>query len=209
MRTHPSFLVTLALLSLAASTAHAEFPGLNPASSGFNHVLLSIADGEFDPFSPNPDVPGCFAAVCDGNYFVTEVAQWTPDEFAQREAEAKVFFLTRFGLDVDNLVASGQAMFSNTYADPRLNYRVRFMASEHVHELGWQKHDWALVLFLLEDLTLGGEFEGVVAPAGTLLAFGEYWIQKSRLDRRGEAPRLIELHAPRVRGGMNLREQRP
>lgn len=171
--------------------AHAEFPGLNPTSTGFTGMVVAVADGKYDALSPNPDVPSCFDAICDPTYFVTEIAGWSEQQVEARIAEGKAFFLQRFGLDVDALEGNGSIALINLYADPRLNYRARFVGTEHVHELGWEMHDWGLIVVALEDLALGGEFVGETVPPGTLISFGEYWIEKSRLDRRDGAPRIV------------------
>lgn len=186
-------LITAFALFATIACAEAAFPGLNPTSAGFTGMVVSIADGKYDALSPNPDVPNCFDAVCDPNYFVTQIAGWTAQEVDLRFAQAKAFFLERFGLDVDVLEGNGSIALVNLYADPRLNYRTRFIATEHVHEFGWEMHDWGLIVIALEDLPLGGEFAGEVVPPGTLMSFGEYWIQKSRLDRRGDTPRIVSL----------------
>ncbi|MEM9385490.1 MAG: hypothetical protein AAGA68_10545 [Pseudomonadota bacterium] len=194
MRARLLSLAALIAVGLQGTAAHAtEFPGINPAPAGFTTIATALADGEYDPASANPNVPGCFFGFCDGNYFHTQIAERTPDEVAQLEQDAKAFFSQRFGVDVDALAGSGAITFLDAYIDPRANYRVRSLSSEHVHELGWELHDWVLVVISNQDIPLAGEWEGSVMPAGSMLGYGEYWIQKSRLDRRGDAPVLVDL----------------
>ena len=99
--------------------------------------------------------------------------------------------LERFGLDIDALVANGDIIWLDRYLDPRMNYRARVVAGERVHRLGWEVHDQFFIAIANTALTLGGEFAGEVAPAGTNLLFGQYAIEKSRLRGRRSNPRVV------------------
>ncbi len=184
-------LISIVAASLISQTVMAAPPAMNPAPAGFDASITYIADGEFLMASPNPDVPGCFMAQCDGAYFWSQVAQLPADEVAAMEAQAKAFVMSRFGLDVDALVGTGAMTWRDVYADPRTNYRARTVTGEHVHRYGWEVHDQAFLAVATEELVLGGEFEGMLVPAGTGFAWGHYYIQKSRLVMTEGGPQLV------------------
>lgn len=184
---------TILLLAAVFSScvAHGDALTINPPSTGFNGMVVYVSDGEFDPTTPHPSVPGCFSGICDGNYFWNEIAQADPAQINASEAAAKDFYLQRFGMDIDVLAGNGAISWLNTYTDPRVNYRARFVAGEHVHEFGWEVHEQVWLVVVNQELALGGEFEGHSVPPGSVLASGEYWIQKSRLIRLGAQPRIV------------------
>ena len=188
-----SFLA-LTFMFISVSFAAPGGPGINPVSIGFEGMVMFVADGEYIPASPNPDVPGCFMGLCDQDFFWNEIGKVSPEEVAMKEIAAKTFFLNRFGLEVDFLSANGTIAYLPIYADPRINYRARFVAGKHVHPYGWEVHDPAFLVVTQQDLVLGGEWEGVEVPPGTIFSFGEYWIQKSRLIKVGRQPKLVKLN---------------
>ncbi len=166
---------TLLLASAWPGTAQAVNL-MHPAPVGWDAYLTMMQNGEFDPATPNPDVPGCFQFFCDGDFFQTEVMQRTPGETAAVEQDAKMFFLTRFGIDVDAPDLAGRIFFRSFYQDPRVNQRVYAMSDRIVPTSGWKVRDGGFIIFLLDPngVELGGEFDGQVAPAGTFLVYGEY-----------------------------------
>ncbi len=186
-------LITLAAVTLLSTVAQSQPAAFNPVSEGFDGMAMFVADGLYTPGSPNPDVPGCFLGLCEQSYFWSQIANLPLDEVAEKELQAKAFFLARFGLDVDVLAGNGSVNWLPIYADPRINYRTRFVAGEHVHRLGWEVHDPAWLVVTAQELALGGEFEGTVVPAGTTFSFGEYWIQKSRIAHTDGEPTLVNL----------------
>jgi hypothetical protein len=154
-----------------------------PELIGFDNYIVFTMDGEFNPATPNPDVPGCglLPTFCDGDFFWSEILGATPSTVITAEKAAEDFFNDRFGLDVGALAHNGSIFFVNLYFDPRANYRVRTMAGQSVHKYGWQVHDQAYLVITLTQLELGGEFEGLTVPPGTVMAHGRYLIEASDL----------------------------
>lgn len=186
-------MVAIAAATLLAQASQAEPLPLNPPAAGFDAVILYMADGEYLMSAPHPEIPGCLLSQCDGEYFWSQIAGVPADEVALLEQEAKDVLLQRFGLDVDTLVGNGALTWRDIYADPRVNYRARYVSGERVHRLGWEVHDQAFMALTTQEMVLGGEFEGVVAPAGTGFPVGRYWIQKSRLVAGENGPQIEAL----------------
>ncbi len=185
----------IAALSLCFAAGTAAAPAVVPTPIGFSGLGIFVADGEFIPGSPNPDVPGCdiVPAFCDINYFFEEVVHFTPEEAEAERTAAKAFILERFDLDVDQLLSEGRITWIEGYADPRINYRARVLPNQQIHPLGWEVHDMSFLLIANEELTLGGEFPGLVIPPGTLITKGQYVIQKSRLIQEDGELILVNL----------------
>ena len=187
--------VSIVLLSLAtlAGSSHAQSSSKTP--EGFSGLGLFVADGEFVPGSPNPDVPGCdvVPAFCDISYFWEEIVGFTPEQAEAEIAAGKAFMMERFGLDVDALVAAGEITWIEAYADPRINYRARLLPNQQIHRYGWEVHDMSLLLIANVSLELGGEFEGTVIPPGSLLTKGMYVIQKSHVVEHDGQTVLVNL----------------
>ncbi len=186
-------MIALAAAALISQASLAEPLQPNPPSAGFDAVIMYMADGEYLMSEPHPEIPGCLMAQCDGEYFWTEIAGVPADEVAALEQEAKTVLMERFGLDVDALVGNGALLWRDIYADPRVNYRARYVSGERVHRLGWEVHDQSFMAITTQELVLGGEFEGVVAPTGTAFPIGRYWVQKSRLVPGEDGPQIENL----------------
>ena len=149
---------------------------------GFASMAVYVADGEFDVANPNPNIPNCQNLFCFGTHWFDQVMGMTPAQIAKEERAAKSFFLKRFGVDAAALAASGKALFSPFALDPRGNYRARIVDTNSVHKLGWEVHDGGFALVLMAETVLGGEWSGIKVPAGTMMVFGGYAIQPSRLS---------------------------
>jgi hypothetical protein len=190
-----ALVVSIVLFSLTVVGSAARAQSSNQTPEGFSGLGVFVADGEFVPGSPNPDVPGCdlIPAFCDINYFFEEVVHFTPEEQEAGLAAAKEFILERFGLDVDALIAAGEITWVEGYADPRINYRARVLPNQRIHRLGWEVHDMSFLLIANVELELGGEFAGTAIPPGSLITKGMYVIQKSELIEHDGHTVLVNL----------------
>jgi hypothetical protein len=155
--------VLLLVSALFAGTALAQEPQV---PSGFDQLLVYMAAGTFDPNDPDYQAP-------DGDFWHREIMGRSDDEIAQNRTEAVEFFKTRFGIDPDN---DDSVMFQSFMVDPRNEYRAYVVADREVPAEGWVVRDggWSLAVMNPEGLTLGGDFEGVSVPQGSMMVFGDY-----------------------------------
>lgn len=176
-----SRLATLALLSmLVLPVAKA---GLVKAPDGFDDLLLYMQNGVFDPTAPHPVIPGCAGGICDGNYFQEVFQDRSAAEVEALEAQAKLFFFDRFGIDVDDPAMAGRAVLQRFLLDPRAEYRAYVISGVNVPPEGFVINDggWLLIVTDPNGIELtSGPFAGQHIPAGSLALFGEYQIEVRR-----------------------------
>ncbi len=193
-----AFFFTLTCLAATSPTAGAPAP---PTPEGFDQFAVYMATGVFDPVSPNPDpeITGCAFMYCDGHYFQEVVMGWDAAEIAAEEAAARLFFLERFGIDVDELVVSGRISYFPFTIDPRIEYRVYHLAGHRVPAGGWEVRDGGFLVVVVdpEGIELGGEFAGERAVAGSAMAIGAYNIQTTRPNGRPGEDIVIRYKTPR------------
>jgi len=98
--------------------------------------------------------------------------------------QAALFYLNRFGIDVNAPENTGRVIFRSFMLDPRLEYRAYHVSGMKAPEEGWVVRDggWILIISDPSGYTLGGEFSGLTVAAGTMFFYGEYNIdvQKSK-----------------------------
>ncbi len=82
MTTHLRTLACAVTLLIAWSGTAQAVNLMHPAPEGWDTYLTMMQNGEFDPTTPNPEVPGCFQFFCDGDFFQTVVSGRTPGEAA-------------------------------------------------------------------------------------------------------------------------------
>ncbi len=190
-----AFLLTLLMGTLPVAGAPAP-----PTPEGFEQFVVYMATGVFDPVSPHPDpdITGCFFMFCDAPYFQEVVMGWDPTEIAVEEAAAKLFFWERFGVDVDELAASGRIDYQPFTIDPRIDYRVYHMAGRRVPAAGWEVRDGGFLVIVTdpEGIVLGGEHAGEHAVAGSSMAFGLYNILTTRPNGRPGEEIVIRYQTP-------------
>lgn len=180
---------TIALPSdQAQATTVMVFP---PA--GFTGYLSFIANGEYDPTLPNPDVPGCFQGLCDGDYFQSELMGRTPADVDAMEMIARDYFIARFGVDPMDPANVGKLFFRRYYRDPRIDLRAHVASGMVIPRRGFEVHDGGCSITFLVDYPLGGESAGAIAPAGSSIAWGEYYIELSRPHRRHRRKRALVI----------------
>lgn len=110
-------------------------------------------------------------------------------EIEQDRANAIEFFQQRFGIDV---VDNENVMFTSFTFDPRNEYRAYVVAGRDVPPEGWVVRDggWSVAVTNPDGLTLGGEYEGVQVPQGSMMVFGDY-----NIDVPGEDPIIIHYQS--------------
>jgi hypothetical protein len=157
-----------------------------------------MADGLYDPNDPSYTAP-------NAQEFQRDVMQRSDAEIAQDRADAIAFYNQRFGL---NLVDPGGdlfapfttddgVMFTPFYFDPRNEYRAYVVSNEQVPSSGWVIRDggWSASITNPDGYTLGGEFDGIHVPQGTMFAFGDYNIQRTLPGGREIEPLLIHYQS--------------
>lgn len=194
-----SSLVGMFLLVIVAREAAAHPPHARP--EGFDQFAVFMATGAFDPTSPNPDpaITGCFFMFCDPAYFQEEIMGWTAAEIVAEEAAAKLFFLERFGLDVDALIAEGRVDYIPFSIDPRIDYRMVHLAGRRVPSEGWPVRDGGFLVVATDPagIPLGGEQAGETMPAGASVVYGYYNVLTRRPNGRPGREIVIHYTSPR------------
>ncbi|HBK55012.1 MAG TPA: hypothetical protein DDZ76_01790 [Xanthomonadales bacterium] len=168
--------VTLALaLGLTASVAAAP---PKPSPEGFDHYMVLMAAGTLDlsVSEPAPGVTGCNGLFCDGEYFQRVIMGRDDAELALFTEDAKDFFAARFGIDVDDPTLAGRISFGLFMTNPDWQYRMYTSSDTRTPSTGWPVRDGGYVLMVMdpEGVELGGEFEGSVAAAGSVMFYGNY-----------------------------------
>jgi hypothetical protein len=142
-----------------------------PPPDDYAHFIVLIADGTWDPADPDYHVPTLEEIQRD-------TWKFSDDDIARYEIDAKEFFVSRFGIDVDDPANADRMDFGPLVIDPRAGYRVVSMSNRAVPPAGWPLIDGSYVVTITdpEGLELGGEAAGIVAPVGSLLSYGRYAI---------------------------------
>jgi hypothetical protein len=151
---------------------------------GFDAYLVYTAAGVYDPDDPNYEAP-------DGMFFQREIMGRTDAEIEQNKQDAIAFFIERFGVDpTDN--ADVSFTDSSFMVDPRNEYRAYVVSGHEVPAEGWVIRDggWSVRITNPDGITLGGEFAGEHAPAGSSFFFGDY-----NIDVPGEDPIIIHYQS--------------
>ncbi len=167
--------------------------------AGFDHYILYMGTGVFDPFNPEPrpGVTGCAGLFCDGNYFNKEVMKRTDAEIESLEVEAKAFFLTRFGIDVDDPDLQGRVILKRWGMNPDFEYRAYQISGMKVPPEGYRVRDggWYMQITDPDGVPLGGEFAGTHGPANSFFFFGHYNIQIEKHGHKHDEEIVIPYKA--------------
>ncbi len=172
-----------AMLLCSASFVHAESrsPKAGDVPAGFEQYLVYMATGTV-PFAPHPDpeITGCGTSLfCDGDYFHHTIMGRDADEVEAEAARAKAYFVDRFGIDVDAMVAAGRMRFFSFFLDPRGEYRAYTVAGRRAPAEGWVVRDGGFIAEVVDPagIELGGDFANSGLPPlpfGGLMLFGNY-----------------------------------
>jgi hypothetical protein len=163
---------TLAVLPMLFTLAcdQGEAPSnVTPPPDGYSNLVVFIGDGVWNPTDPSYAPPTM-------EEIQREHWGFSDADMAQYEADAKAFFVDRYGIDVDDPATADRVMFTSYAADPRMGYRVVSMANRVVPAEGWPINDAAFLLSIVDPagFELGGEFAGVTVPTGTRVTYGRY-----------------------------------
>lgn len=168
-------LIALSLLTLPFYFGHANADKDN-LPDGYTTYLSYIANGFYDAALPHPDVPGCSGGFCDGIYFQTAVMGRDQGMIDTITDQAALFYLTRFGIDVNAPANAGRVSFFPFMLDPRLEYRAYVVSGMKAPDEGWVVRDGGSIMLINDPagVELGGDFTGITVPAGTMFFYGEY-----------------------------------
>lgn len=164
-------------------------PGTLP--DGFTKVITMIADGIVE--DPN-------AMLLDPMPVWREHFGRSDQYIEQDRQNALEFFERKFGLDGEQLMADGRAMFMPFYFSPEIEYRAINISGEAVDEDGWFLIDtgWTLMVTDPNGIEIpDGQFEGVLMTPGSFLLFGEYYLVPTGIPDdcpRSYRPEPIRIH---------------
>lgn len=178
-----------ALFSLLIFTNTAITAEKTPQPVGFNKTLVFMASGAFDPTNPSPypGLSGCDSGteLCDGHYFQSQIMGRSESQIEARAQESKNYFMTKFGIDTDALLAEGRIEWVSFFINPDYEYRVHFASGMSPDENGWIVRDGGFAILVVDPqgIALGGEFEGQQAPQFNVFMYGEYNILQTQANR--------------------------
>lgn len=151
-----------------------------PLVDGFKKQITMIADGTVA--DPNQ-------LLLDPTPIWTDDFGWSADYIAEYREDASDFFVTKFGLDGDALMADGRAIFIPFYFNPDIAYRAISVSGESVGSEGWQLIDtgWTLMITDPNGVTIPPDVEmfgGLHMPPGAFLLFGDYHLRPTDVQDR-------------------------
>lgn len=152
----------------------------NEAPDGFDKYLVYMAAGRYDQ-----DVDPVEGDL--GMWFHKDIMGRTDSEIEAANVEADEYFEKRFGPGLPSAMPFG--------LDPREEYRAYVSSGEEVPSEGWVVRDGGFMLMFSEETTLYGEYggeEGKTIPAGSMLVYGEYNIDRTP---SGEEPLIIHYRS--------------
>ncbi len=172
--------VAMSLLTYNVSAENYEeafsFNAPTVKPENYNKVFTYIADNPFYSVDGSFFTNGFMNT--NANYFFKIVMHRTDAQIAAQRAEALEFFEKRFGLTLN----TPGVFFKDVEITPEIRYRVTDESREAVPADGFYMDDVAWVYSVVNPtgVTLGGEFSGRVVPPGTMFAFGEYYIHRTK-----------------------------
>lgn len=99
------------------------------------------------------------------------------DYIADQRSDAIDFYMSKFGIDAEQLVEDGRAILFPFLVNPDGNYRALDVSGEAVGASGWQLFDtgWQLMVTDPNGVMLGGSMP-MMAPMGAFMMYGEYFL---------------------------------
>lgn len=177
-RTLPAIFALATALMLFVPSSVTLGKGKLKAPNGFNHMIVYMGTGIFDPNNPNPrpGVHGCVGGFCDGNIFQKDIMGRTDEEILALENEAKKFFIRRYGIDIDDPTFAGRAVFDSFTFHPDIQYRLHLSTDHKVPTEGFIIRDGGFRLEITDPngIDLGGELAGSRIEQGHMIFFGNY-----------------------------------
>lgn len=174
-----------------------------PAPAPFRNFIVYSAQGIYKPLEGpfprgcSPDDPTVSGGVCTDveRIFYKSVMKFTEQEIKAEEAQAREFFMEKFGLDVEGLVGQGRVSFFTWFLDPRQEYTAFVFSGECVPREGYEVRDGGFMVSVIDPdgVELGGEFGGQRLPVGAAMVFGFYNIVVTGRYAREEVIRFKTL----------------
>lgn len=161
-------------------------PG-SPTPNNFDHPLVYIADGVYDPDDPDYEAP-------TGMFFQKEIMGRTDEEIEQNRQGALAFFEQRFGIDA---TSHDGVAFESSIFDPCNDYRAHVVSGQRVPSEGWVVRDggWRVHVTAPDGVTLGGEFDGMHVPQNASMVFGDYNIKRTLPGGKEIEPIIIHYQS--------------
>lgn len=161
------FVLASANVQAAESTPHTP--------DNLDKVFTFVSTRPFDSIDGTFFKDGMVAG--DGMSFFKDVMGYSEEEIAANREAAKVFFMEKFGVDVND----PRIYFTGFQIDPAADYRVLLESGVGKGPgKGYEIVDggWAAAVVDPAGLELGGEFAGEWVPAGTMFAHGGSYVIK-------------------------------
>jgi len=179
MKVNLSFAVLSLLLgcsNLAYSDAALGERGLE-CNEGKSLVLSSVS--EFLPAEGTFFTNGLFSG--DGMNFQRNVMSRSTAEINDHRLAAIEYFIEKFGLNFE----SESIFFNGFEVMPEIEYHVMLDSSKKgIRSDEIQDGGWIAVVVDSQGVTLGGQFNGLKVPQGTMFVYGDYKINhRNRSDK--------------------------
>ena len=169
-----ALIFTFFLPVAALASTEAEVP------DGFDKYIVYSAAGRFDTS----------VAPKEGNlgmWFHKDIMGRNDMEIAEAKAEAVEYIEAQFGPNLPEPMPFG--------VDPRVEYRAYVISGESVPSEGYVVRDGGFMVMLQKATVLFGRYggeQGKVVPAGTMIVYGTYNIDRSPT---GKDPLIIQYRS--------------
>ncbi|MCP5245667.1 MAG: hypothetical protein H6937_06890 [Burkholderiales bacterium] len=185
MRFLSTLLITLFLTpTVFAEHSHkskkAEYPASKHAPDNLTKAITFVANRPFDSVDGSIFRDGLIGG--DGKAFFKNILGLSDQEIENKQQAAIEFLEQRFGIDVNN----PGVIFTGFQIDPTINFKAIMMTGEGKENNpgnGFPILEGGFIAVVVDPsgIDLAGEFAGVHAPAGTMLAAeGTYIIQRGK-----------------------------
>ncbi|MEZ4430879.1 MAG: hypothetical protein R3F65_00595 [bacterium] len=138
-----------------------------PPPAGYVKKMTFYADSETDDF---------MNALIDPLPFWRQLGR-TDAEIDEQRSDAIDFYMSKFGIDAEQLIADGRATLMPFMVNPDGGYRALDISGEAVGREGWTLYDtgWQLMITDPDGVMLGGDMP-MMANMGAFMIFGEYFL---------------------------------
>jgi hypothetical protein len=173
------------------------------APQGFRAFLVYVAEPTLAPGEPSS-----FTDAANVDHFQHDIMGRTAAEVTQQRDMAAAYFDERFGLDFSTATVAQDGSLSIPGAtlqafvlNEHVNYRAYVVSDRAVPDTGWLVRDGGFQVALTEGTLLHGSYggsEGILAPAGAAMVFGDYNIKVEPPGRVSAGNILIhyQSHSP-------------
>lgn len=178
---HPYVVVVSALFVFATSALATprhrplrEKCSAAPTPDGYIKTMTFYSDGT---------APDLNSVLLDPTEFWEALGR-DDDFIADQRSDAIDFYMSKFGVDAEQLVADGRAILFPFLVNPEGNYRAVSVSGEAVGDEGWRLYDtgWQLMITDPDGVMLGGAMP-MMAPLGSFMMYGEYFLYPTDVPR--------------------------